>query len=1296
MIQTYSSRYNRHRTGQALLLAVLVMVFAALIGVTFITVVAVNIGQTGREEERDKARQAAEAGLAFANLQLTNGIRGIRWRPEQEIITPAIPIPVQGPPAATNVFYWTPFDQAQGWAGYNGQCDTPTGTCEGNFVKFPDPRSTNPTINAPNYMLKVEKILPNDPVGDNATGDKTGGLRITSIGLSPDDPNVFYKVVAYKSGFAQSPFTGAMRSVSNWDFEEGGVPSAKTNGASSGTTMSIQNRSVKFPTGNFYVTIGNPGGTLRQAFVTSATATTLTFATDPGGWVDQEHVEIAATIGAPLAVDYDRDGIATAGTDPDVLEPEEIRLDISDNAAATPGSTWVNGSLIFSGNTLSQNLRAPQVAGTNPIGQLRASGLIQVVDADRTKISGIYEDGNPSGLQKLLSSTAAEFPFTGSDVRALSIISDGANRLSSSPDPTRQNKPFTPPNLMGGGDGFGRYRQLTKYSRDGAYDALNDGVADSLQSSAYGYGEGIYINNPQDKERIYDTAIPGYREMNALEFHELIFSNEDSKTHLRLGTPEAKATLNKSLEEQHIRGWVSPSEFRARGALIEFDAALGKIYITKESRTDGRQLQSTPDPTVNIYANEGTVPTQGWYGPDGTLLGGTYGGVYRQEFDWPENGVIFAEGNIRIRGEMPTATRSLTVVSMNNIYVEGSLSAGTRKILLLAKKNVLVNPTRVLGSIDDQTRLASAPGAGDTSIEVTDASAFRVGDWAEIKLAGGASVRRTITGVNAAATPNTVTFSVALPANTYLTGQVVQLVQDPTFIEAGNLERPFSQNAIRIAKFDDVIQRRLHLAAGTTQIRLAMRHNAERKAALTVGTQPPGAPPAQPTLNWARMANRLGTNPGQTALQTTEKLLNVEYNQSPGGDGDDTFPNSTVPATQGDAVAFKLSDLEANMETEHPNTQWQYDVSIQNAYNVGPNLPPFFFLSSVGNRHEWLIQPTGTLAFPDRKDVMGTGYPVPMATSVQAFLNGAPMSLGLFDPTSVLRQFGFNPLFLATDPDEAQEDVLTSDQGFYQSVSGNPATTAYTDLLTHDNTNYTLDSRIMQVAGTTNGIYDLAMHLNNSEVVPGSTVENYFNATTTADIPYYRLSRMKLENADLFATDGSPNTLTPGYTFNIQAFVYAQEGSWLVIPGDLFDSKVKAGYVDLNNNGSQDTAMVIDYESLDLNRDGVVSADEQIAPLRFARYNYQINFRGAIMENQTAPVNAPGGTAIYKGAVAEWTDKWATISQDFTTAASPTYGSIKYEFDPTAITAALVPATPLNTDIGFQPPISPDLIYQTG
>jgi hypothetical protein len=69
-------------------------------------------------------------------------------------------------------------------------------------------------------------------------------------------------------------------------------------------------------------------------------------------------------------------------------------------------------------------------------------------------------------------------------------------------------------------------------------------------------------------------------------------------------------------------------------------------------------------------------------------------------------------------------------------------------------------------------------------------------------------------------------------------------------------------------------------------------------------------------------------------------------------------------------------------------------------------------------------------------------------------------------------------------------------------------------------------------------------------------VEDYFNNLTTLQVPTYFLSRIKLENATLNAGHQF-ETLQPGHIIDVRAFVYAQEGSWIVIPGDYFDPTVK-------------------------------------------------------------------------------------------------------------------------------------------
>jgi hypothetical protein len=308
-----------------------------------------------------------------------------------------------------------------------------------------------------------------------------------------------------------------------------------------------------------------------------------------------------------------------------------------------------------------------------------------------------------------------------------------------------------------------------------------------------------------------------------------------------------------------------------------------------------------------------------------------------------------------------------------------------------------------------------------------------------------------------------------------------------------------------------------------------------------------------------------------------------------------------------------------------------------------------------------------------------------------------------------VQQFGFNPLFFgptAASSIENWEDVLTADQSFYQNGTGAETSATY------DNTDYKLDSRVM-TTGFSNGWNTLGLELNQD-------AEKYFDGTPpppppspNPHIPYYRLSRLKLENPGQLNPQYEFQNLDAGYTLDIRAYVYAQEGSWNILPGGYFDEHVKTdssgAFVDLpdsagNYNGTRDLG-----ESADLNGDGRVSRAEQVAVYRYLRYNYQVNFTGAIMEQKTAFISDPDGAGPLTDQVSDWTNKWATIKITDLDFSGPTkadnfipgnvnsvngnFATVRYQFDPDAATN---PSSIFDADIGWHPPISPELIYQTG
>lgn len=1297
---------SKRRSGQALVLAVLIMVFIVLLGTTFVAIVSSNMSNTARTASKDQARLAAQAGIDFADAQLTGSPLGLDWRPEA----------INTPPAvgdATYAFYWTALDRAQGWNGPSNFYMTKMGTTTGaEYVKYPNPLAFNSSDNASHFMIRVSQVAAGDPDNNSASAysSKTGDIRIESIGFANDDPAVFYRIVAYKKGSSSNPLTAAMRSVTNWDFDGNAVPqgTVDSTGVSTSSTLQLTDVHGSFSTDDWVTvldTASSQVGYAQVATVSTSGANTIITVTPGLSFTPSAGavVQRAAQLGIPdaFAIKYDNQ------TD----TPVDFRIsglnDKAGNAINTPGSVWVNGGLIWYGKTYANNLISPITAtSTNPASNIRVSGVY----ASSNNATPVQVTGSGVTTETAIPVSSADTTFATNTTVTNGLVNDGFNRLRGSLDPSRQVKQFTPPDITSGGDGFGRYRQLTQYSP--STDPANP------QASAYGYGEGIYINNPTDVEKKFDGSSNSFVPMTQKELHDL-WLNVGTQDFNRTGTPDAADSVTSSLEQQHLRGWITPDQFLPRGAEVVLNDN-NTITITLDSRTDNNSTSTcgtTPYPDCDELSLGG-VPSKSWRGVDGNLLGDTtLGGVYTQTFSWPANGTLFAEGNIRIRGVNSSATASLTVVSMNNIYVDGSLELGNdHKVLLLAKRNVVANPTQALQTIDPQTRLITAiPGDGSTqtSITVYDAAGLREGDLIEVENSGGNDRQLRVSGtpVGNPATGYTVP---VLPFYTtsavYTAGTRVHISSDPGLDVTGAYEgRPYTA-AIRLSRFSHAIQRRVDLPAGTTALRLAFRHSAEYRSALTVATKQaiPGPPTYPDTLISATLANKLVATSPESIIQAADKIMTVNYTDDT--PDTDTFPQ-TPPTDQATAAVTSLADLAAEIEALRATPNWYYDVTVEHEYdhihNPGVNeyAIPFYFLAGVGNRYNYGVAAPGP-GLPVNQDIFDPEtYTIPLATSVWLTMNGTPVQMqdnhwnaslnGGSGGFGVVNQFGFNPVYINSDGTNPlsgdawydHEDTLTSDQYFYQPNTGTvandeqPTSNTYANQTGYDNgtnTHYTLDSRELQGFSAVAGGNDVAIQLNDAEVDPTNNrnLDYYFyppNSTTAdARIPFYRLSNLKIQNETLDTT-GTHDLASFGSvdTLDIHAYVYAQEGSWFVIAPPYFDTTVK--------NGD------------DLNRDGVIPSDggESVAAYRYSRYNYQITFTGAIMENRT-PAPSDVGTWMDKNATTQMTIPTATPGPfDSGNPQTSNFGSILYFYDP----AAAIGISP--TEVGFNLPVATGgLIYQ--
>jgi len=205
-------------------------------------------------------------------------------------------------------------------------------------------------------------------------------------------------------------------------------------------------------------------------------------------------------------------------------------------------------------------------------------------------------------------------------------------------------------------NGSTRYRDLTKNTGN----IYTDGNSKGKRAGEFGWGDGIYINNAGDVQRESETLFGGY-------------------------------TLRSD--------WLNPGNLFSGNWRGPYYIPPGVVI---ELTKTGIIIQRTDFDTRNTS----TI----WRDSDGKLRP-EWGSTYTMNY--PKNGVLFAEGNIRIKGALPADTQ-LTVVSNENIYIEGNILKNraanatilngvdtpaekmvddTSAISLLARKNVVVNTT---------------------------------------------------------------------------------------------------------------------------------------------------------------------------------------------------------------------------------------------------------------------------------------------------------------------------------------------------------------------------------------------------------------------------------------------------------------------------------------------------------------------------------------------------------------------------------------------------------------------------
>lgn len=368
------------------------------------------------------------------------------------------------------------------------------------------------------------------------------------------------------------------------------------------------------------------------------------------------------------------------------------------------GPIRVNGNLVWHGGpTVNIYLRGTYqldqygnpTSTVIPIDSVEVAGDIRSADSDlKVWLNTMNVDGSSmgSGPIALLPSddpnfrTESGFYRDGSDLTDVNNAPRGVKRI----DPPLVDQ-LEPTNSVS------RYLLLTLYSGERQRVQLPYGSGSRtrwMNLAEYGWGRGVYISNRSDSQDESDSLIGAYTLRN------------DWMNPNQVG---------------YSRYWKGPFYTPPGCSIIlnpddtDGDGQADFTIVRTDTTSNGRKF-TWRDAWGNTRSDWGGTVTMPYCDPttgQRTIYfrntDGTFDMGKSKVLDW--NGVIYAEGNIRIRGMLPP-NRQLTIVSNENIYIEGNLlkyrdpnnviddrdpwrgADPTCGLALLARQNICINTTQ--------------------------------------------------------------------------------------------------------------------------------------------------------------------------------------------------------------------------------------------------------------------------------------------------------------------------------------------------------------------------------------------------------------------------------------------------------------------------------------------------------------------------------------------------------------------------------------------------------------------------
>lgn len=673
------------RSGQTLIIALLILFILLAIGVAFAKITSGNIRLTQEETQRAKANGLAKAGVESAMRRLRYSERGADYRPD---LTPPTGIDANGFSRDPDALYLRPGS---------------------NLTVVPDPSNPGATVvdrGGPDYQGPFSRI------------SYEGGRSLIRIRYTPAD----YDAFTTAGSVLRQP--GKVRHY--LVIESVGRAGEITTAGRIDPSLLLP-EAVKVSNYADAADMVNSLGAMKAIDLNINAGSRKMMALASIGFIEQgrfitnkDNRSAAAQIGMAGGTDAGA-GSAVTRSNLGVLynnNPVEVPVFHGNAPTAPIPGRVTNWSLVPGGGSLYSNARIEifgehNIAVNSFLGEswLVAGDVLQG-DSD-AQLNFVNYSYNPATDQwvsaaQALGGAAANpsFQSSSSNYSTLGgIFRDGEN-LTDQTGWTRNVGRKEPPSIMTNDPQTGMNRYLTITKNSGSL------FAGANNTGEWGYGRGVYVNS-SERGNVSGDSRQVRSAVRALETDWLNTGNPSSQgwqgpyyiplaPYLHL-IPDGFEIIRDSRSTQPY--WIDPVTGTPTGERVcryRLRAVGTEVYI----------LNSIQHPAL-VAAPSGSVS-------DADFVNNGQ----------PFNGVICFAGDVRTRGVIPTDMQ-LTVVSMGTIYVEGSITRGlincngTRgaidnsritspsrsAVMLMARDYVTINTTQFFGP-----QPGSSPAVKDSDI----------------------------------------------------------------------------------------------------------------------------------------------------------------------------------------------------------------------------------------------------------------------------------------------------------------------------------------------------------------------------------------------------------------------------------------------------------------------------------------------------------------------------------------------------------------------------------------------------